>query len=103
MANNDRKRRILAHIAQSADGLKFLTANFNPPSPEPAILPPPLVEATPIAPPSLPKTKVSNEERKRRILNHASQSSGNFGVFSLQTPESEKKRVLEHIQKSLDL
>ena len=101
MANSDRKRRILDHVTQSADGLKFLNTNLKSAAPEPET-PPPIVEPPPIAPPPVSITKVSSEERKRRILNHVTQSSGEFGSFSLDPSESEKKRVLEHLRKSVD-
>ena len=101
MANSDRKRRILDHVNQSADGLKFLNTNLKSAAPEPET-PPPIVEPPPIAPPPVSITNVSSEERKRRILNHVTQSSGEFGSFSLDPSESEKKRVLEHIRKSVE-
>ena len=102
MANSDRKRRILDHVIQSADGLKFLNTNLKSAAPEPETLPLPIVEPPPIAPAPVSITKVSSEERKRRILNHVTQSSGEFGSFSLDPSESEKKRVLEHLRKSVE-
>jgi hypothetical protein len=101
MATSDRKRRILDHVIQSADGLKFLNTNLKSAAPEPET-PLPIVELPPIAPPPVSITKVSSEERKRRILNHVTQSSGEFGSFSLDPSESEKKRVLEHLRKSVE-
>jgi hypothetical protein len=101
MATSDRKRRILDHVIQSADGLKFLNTNLKSAAPEPET-PLPIVEPPPIAPPPVSITKVSSEERKRRILNHITQSSGEFGSFSLDPSESEKKRVLEHLRKSVE-
>jgi hypothetical protein len=101
MATSDRKRRILDHVIQSADGLKFLNTNLKSAAPEPET-PLPIVEPPPIAPPPVSITKVSSEERKRRILNHVTQSSGEFGSFSLDPSESEKKRVLEHLRKSVE-
>jgi hypothetical protein len=101
MATSDRKRRILDHVIQSADGLKFLNTNLKSAAPEPET-PLPIVEPPPIAPPPVSITKVSSEERKRRILNHVTQSSGEFGSFSLNPSESEKKRVLEHLRKSVE-
>ncbi len=103
MASSERKRRILDHLAQSSSGSQFLTSPITsklppeqpiaPPTPEPVVAPtpPPAVRIS---------ATVSKDERKRRIMSHVNQSSGNFGDFSLSS-DSQKKQILEHIRKSI--
>jgi len=97
MANNaDRRRRILEHLKKSSDTLKL--------DPQKTIVKTEIEELPPdrvpelIPEPSVTKSKI--EDRKRRILSHVSQSSGEFGSFSLSN-ESEKKQIQEHLRKSL--
>ncbi|BFM38436.1 hypothetical protein [Synechocystis sp. LKSZ1] len=106
MSSSDRKRRILDHVAKSSSGSQFLTPKVTPktavdlprvepmPSPEP-VAPAPVVMSSPAL-----ADKPSQEERKRKIMNHVSQSSGDFGSFSLSEP-AQKKQILEHIRKSI--
>ena len=90
MASSDRKRKIFDHLAKSIEGAGYVrpTKEISAPS---APITPPLPEP---APPS------KTEDRKRRVLNHLQQSSGDFGDFSLTDPK-EQRRIQDHIKKSL--
>ena len=102
MSSADRKRRILDHLNKSVEKSEFLTPN--PPKPAttelssfgtedikvPEPIPAPVVEP----PPS------RQTDRKRQVMTHVNQSSGDFGDFSLSS-EADKKKVLNHIRKSL--
>lgn len=95
----DRKRRILEHLNKSSDTLKLTpkTTSIKTEAEEiPIVTPDRVPELMPE--PSVTKSKI--EDRKRRILSHVSQSSGEFGSFSLSN-ESEKKQIQEHLRKSL--
>ena len=98
-SNTDRKRRILEHLNKSSDTLK-LTPLKSALKTEIEEVPPVTPDRVPelISEPSVTKSKI--EDRKRRILSHVSQSSGEFGSFSLSN-ESEKKQIQEHLRKSL--
>lgn len=98
-SNADRKRRILEHLNKSSDTLKLVspktiikteTEEIFPTSPVPVPEPVPQVSVT----------KSKTEDRKRKILSHVKQSSGEFGSFSL-SKEAEKKQIQEHLRKSL--
>jgi hypothetical protein len=105
MSSADRKRKILDHLNQSVGNSKFLTPKTPPsksldiPSAEPEIIqpspePPPVpIAATP--------AEDRQAEHKRRVMTHITQSSGDFGAFSLTTT-TDKAKVLKHIQKSLN-
>jgi hypothetical protein len=99
MAADDRKRRIMSHLAQSSDGMKYIspTKNTQSKSTTPAI-PDPLPKVTPEPTPIAPRVKAG--DRKRRIMDHVNQSSANFGNFSLDEKEH-KRQVMEHVRKSL--
>jgi hypothetical protein len=97
-SNADRKQRILEHVKKSSDSLK-LTVQKSSLSTEAEEIPAVTPDRVPELPePSVTKSKI--EDRKRRILNHVSQSSGEFGSFSLSN-ESERKQIQEHLRKSL--
>lgn len=106
MSSSDRKRRILDHLAKSSSGSQFLipkaaaklTAEL--PRVEPVPAPEPVAPAPAVISSPALVDKPSQEERKRRIINHLSQSSGDFGSFSLSEP-TQKKQILEHIRKSI--
>lgn len=98
-SNADRKRRILEHLNKSSDTLKLIspktiikteTEEIFPTAPVPVPEPVPQVSVT----------KSKTEDRKRKILSHVKQSSGEFGSFSL-SKEAEKKQIQEHLRKSL--
>ncbi len=87
MAADDRKKRIMEHLARSSDNMKFV-------SPKKAINPPP-PPISPI-PPSQP-TPAKVDDRKTRIKEHLSRSSGDFDKLSLSS-EQRKKRIQDHIR-----
>lgn len=98
MAADDRKQRILQHLKQSTDGTHYIspkktTKPIVPPTPPPTPTPP-----TPVSQPT-PKPPLG-DERKRRIMTHVKSSSVNFGEFSLKD-EAKKKKIEDHIRKSL--
>ncbi len=41
------------------------------------------------------------QSRKQKIMNHVKLSSEKFGDFSLDTPDSRKKQIEDHLKKSL--
>lgn len=98
MATDDRKRRIMEHLAESSGGkvikAKKTTKPETPIAPKatPAPTPPPAPEDTSM----LPKMKMN--ERKRKVMNHVNYSS-NFGDFSLED-KGRKKKVMDHVRKS---
>lgn len=90
MASRDRKRKIFDHLAKSIEGAGYV----KPPREQiqlPEVIAPPPPEPAPAS---------RGEERKRRIMSHVQQSSGNFGDFSL-TDRKKQQRIQEHIKKSL--
>lgn len=94
MVNDERKQRILQHLQKSSDGVQYSpkkNTNLTPASPPPVILP----EPTPIVPPPI-------ESRKQKIMGHVKMSSEKFGDFSLDTSDSRKKQIQDHLKKSLD-
>lgn len=102
MANSDRKRKVLDHLAKSVEQSTFLTPKtgkaVNPPmtepmspAPEPVTPPPPIVEVPPSA----------QADRKRRIMAHIRQSNGDFSDFSAAA-NANKKKTLDHVRKSLN-
>ncbi len=98
MAIDDRKKRILDHIAKSSQGIKFSvtkTTTKSSPPPNPVSetvtpVPPPQPE-----PPPPPKTI----SQKRQVMAHVRMSSGDFGDFSLSS-DKRKQQIREHIRKS---
>jgi hypothetical protein len=95
MATSERKRKILEHLAKSIDKPSLVTPQ-SPPQPEPEIVVKPPEPERPL----MITPKLSPAERKRRILSHVQESSGNFGDFELKAPLS-KQQKMEHIRKSL--
>jgi hypothetical protein len=98
-SNADRKRRIFEHLNKSSDTLKLIPKKTIIKTETEEILPTPPVPA-PEPAPQVSVTKSKTEDRKRKILSHVKQSSGEFGSFSLSN-ESEKKQIQEHLRKSL--
>ena len=98
-SNADRKRRILEHLNKSSDTLKLIPQKTVIKTEIEEILPTPPV-LVPEPAPQVSVTKSKTEDRKRKILSHVKQSSGEFGSFSLSN-ESEKKQIQEHLRKSL--
>ncbi|MFN9173944.1 MAG: hypothetical protein ACK58N_05370 [Synechocystis sp.] len=100
MSSADRKRKILDHLNKRVEKSEFLTPKTaKPSSPEPSSLGTEeikLPEPMPVVEPP-PSRQV---DRKRRVMTHVNQSSGDFGDFSLSS-ETGKKKVLDHIRKSL--
>lgn len=100
-SNTDRKQRILEHLNKSSDILKsppLKSASTTEIEEVPTITITP--DRVPEPVPQVSVTKSKAEDRKRRILSHVSQSSGEFGNFSLSN-ETEKKQIQEHLRKSL--
>jgi hypothetical protein len=98
-SNADRKRRILEHLNKSSDTLKLVSQKTIIKTETEEILPtPPVPVPEPV--PQVSVTKSKTEDRKRKILSHVKQSSGEFGSFSL-SKEAEKKQIQEHLRKSL--
>ena len=109
MAINDRKKRILEHLKQSTDGTEYISekktsktttspvtaSEAAPEVPSSAVTTPkPTPETPPVSKPVL------KENRKQKIMSHVNSSSRNFGTFSLKD-EGKKKKIEEHIRKSL--
>lgn len=103
MSSADRKRKVLDHLNKSVEKSEFLTpksakaVSLESPRIEPDVINPlPEPAPTPVV-----ETAASRQaDRKRRVMTHVTQSSGDFGDFSL-TSEAGKKKVLDHIRKSL--
>jgi hypothetical protein len=98
MAADDRKRRIMEHLAMSSDRMKFLSPKKSTETPAASASPPPPPTPTP-APAPVPSTARAGD-RKKRIMDHVARSSANFGDFSLDEKER-KKQILEHLRKSI--
>ncbi|PZV22792.1 MAG: hypothetical protein DCF12_20145 [Snowella sp.] len=98
-SNADRKRRILEHLNKSSDTLKLVSPKTIIKTETEEILPT-LPVPVPEPVPQVSVTKSKTEDRKRKILSHVKQSSGEFGSFSL-SKEAEKKQIQEHLRKSL--
>ncbi|MGK7882042.1 MAG: hypothetical protein AB4060_18365 [Crocosphaera sp.] len=110
---DDRKKRILEHLKQSADVSSYISAKKTsqtkptaPPTPEPTstLETSPEAEKPPEAetsPEPLPVSKtIFKDSRKQKIMAHVNSSSANFGKFSLED-DGKKKKIEEHIRKSL--
>ncbi|WP_013320497.1 hypothetical protein [Gloeothece verrucosa] len=97
MGTDDRKKRILAHLAKSTDGIKYGTSKTSSVSDStPSVeLPPPPPIPQPVVPPPL-----SPKSRKRQVIDHVKNSSGDFGDFSFGS-EKRKQKISEHLRKSL--
>ena len=81
-SNADRKRRIFEHLNKSSDTLKLVSPKTIIKTETEEILPiPPVPVPDPV--PQISVTKSKTEDRKRKILSHVKQSSGEFGSFSL--------------------
>ncbi|MEB3310546.1 MAG: hypothetical protein VKJ02_09950 [Snowella sp.] len=111
--DSDRKKKILEHLAKSSDLLKTptvkpsvpLTTESVPPSApitsEPEPTPSPTVTKTSTVSKSESRdTSVAKDARKRQILAHLNQSSSEFGEI-LKSDEPDKKRIQEHLRKSI--
>jgi hypothetical protein len=98
MAADDRKKRIMEHLALSSDSMKSISpkktsepaASTPPPPPKPT-------QTTEFSSSSAPKAKAS--DRKRKIMDHVSRSSKDFGNFSLDEKER-KSQIIEHVRKT---
>ena len=103
MSSADRKRKILDHLNKSVEQSAFLTPkSTKAASLESTSIEPETIRPSP-EPPPIPKVETvasSQADRKRRVMTHVNQSSGNFGDFSLSS-EAEKKKIFDHIHKSL--
>jgi hypothetical protein len=101
MSSRDRQRRILEHLAKSANGFNYVESPRDQPSlaersiPTPEPIPEPTPEPTPV--PSIS----AEEERKRRIMSHVQQSSESIPDFSA-SDKTRQKRIQDHLKKSLD-
>ncbi|MGK7958819.1 MAG: hypothetical protein AB4063_26700 [Crocosphaera sp.] len=92
---DDRKKRILEHLKQSTDGTQYISPKkTTEPTPTPPPTPEPSPEPKPVLKPTL------KQDRKQKIMGHVNRSSENFGSFSLKD-DSKKKKIEEHIRKSL--
>jgi hypothetical protein len=121
MAAGDRKKKILEHLAQSTNGIRYdfsrkkAKSSISPTPSQPVEIPTPsspLGESstsTPaLASPTISTATISNpsftpltkRDRKRQVMNHVKSSSGDFGDFSLN-PEQRKRQIIEHVRKSL--
>ncbi len=86
MAANERKNRIMEHLA--------LTGNLNFKRRSPGFKP----EASP-TPITLPTPPISPDSRKKRIKEHLARSSANFNDFSLSS-QQRKQQIQEHVRLS---
>jgi hypothetical protein len=101
MAADDRKRRIMEHLAMSSDAIKSIapkniSKQVTPVTPEP---PPPPTPPTPTPEPTSVPTSVKISDRKRRIMDHVNRTSVELGDLS-QEEKKRKKQVLDHVRKS---
>jgi hypothetical protein len=95
MATDERKRRIMDHLAMSSDAMKSLSPKKTT---EPtASVPPPPVAPAPTPEPVSRQAKAG--DRKKRIMDHVLRSSANFGDFSFEEKER-KQQIREHLRKS---
>lgn len=105
MSSRDRQRRILDHLAKSANGFNYVESPRDQPSlaersiPTPEQIPEPMPEPTP-EPTPVPSIS-AEEERKRRIMSHVQQSSESIPDFSA-SDKTRQKRIQDHLKKSLD-
>jgi hypothetical protein len=86
MTANERKKRIMEHLA--------LTSNLNVERRSPGFKP----EASP-TPITLPTPPITLASRKERIMEHLARSSPNFNCFSLSS-EQRKQQIQEHLRLS---
>ena len=86
MAANERKKRIMEHLALTGN------LNFQPRSPGFK----PEASTTPITPPTPP---VTPDSRKKSIKEHLARSSANFSSFSLGS-QQRQRQILEHVRLS---
>ncbi|MEB3175007.1 MAG: hypothetical protein VKN60_07465 [Cyanobacteriota bacterium] len=98
MPSPDRKQKILDHLNQSVEKATYLPRSAKAAPAEKPVVPAPEVPAPPPPPPVAPQ--LTAQERRRQILSHVRDSSGNFGDFSLESPGAKNKKM-EHIRKSL--
>ncbi|MDY7013223.1 MAG: hypothetical protein SVX43_06385 [Cyanobacteriota bacterium] len=87
MAADDRKKRILDHLARSSDNLKLVSPKRTS-QPAPATAP---------APPPPPASKA--EVRKQTIMIHLERSGGSPKNFSLSS-QQRKSQILNHVRQS---
>ncbi|MFN5515053.1 MAG: hypothetical protein ACK5CA_09975 [Cyanobacteriota bacterium] len=98
MPSPDRKQKILDHLNRSVEKAAYLAPSAKAaPVEKPAV---PALEIPAPPPPSPVAPQLTAQERRRQILSHVRESSGNFGDFSLQSPGA-KTQKMEHIRKSL--
>ncbi|MCU0532871.1 MAG: hypothetical protein MUD14_03115 [Hydrococcus sp. Prado102] len=98
MAADDRKKRIMEHLAKSSDAIKSIapksiSKEITSATPEPPPPPTPTPEPTPIP------TSVKISDRKRRIMEHVNRTSADLADLS-QDEKKRKKQVLDHVRKS---
>ncbi len=104
--DSDRKKKILDHLAKSSDILKTPVAKPISPVPSESVATsaPIIPDPEPTPPPTVTKpstvSKSESSDRKRRILAHLNQSSSDFGDV-LKSDEPDKKRIQDHLRKSL--
>ena len=126
MVDNDRKRKILAHLSQSTEEATFLTPKTQTPKrASRSIIPESQAEVSdtvdvPVVPiaseqtvdsvdedspevPEPPAPKLSEKElKKQQILAHLNQSSLQFGDLKLQeSSTSDSSKIRDHVKKSL--
>jgi hypothetical protein len=98
MAADDRKKRIMEHLARSSDAIKAIapkSISKQITSVTPEFSTPPVQTPEPIAVP----TSVKISDRKRRIMEHVNRTSEDIGDLS-QEEKKRKKQVLDHVRKS---
>ena len=100
MSSADRKRKILDHLNKSVEQSEFLTPkSAKPSSLESSSFEADEVKTSPEPPPPVVQSPRSTD-RKRRVMTHVNQSSGDFGDFSLSS-DTDKRKKIDHIRKSL--
>jgi hypothetical protein len=107
MAADDRKKRIMEHLAMSSDAIKAIapkSISKQITSATPELPPPPVQTPESIAVPTSVKisdyaARSGKADRKRRIMEHINRTSEDIGDLS-QEEKKRKKQVLEHVRKS---
>ncbi|NJK49895.1 hypothetical protein HC931_18710 [Candidatus Gracilibacteria bacterium] len=110
MATDDRKKRIMEHLAMSSDAIKSIAPKsiskqitlVTPETPTPTPEPIPVPTSVKISDARSGKTDWSLpalRDRKRRIMEHVNRTSEDLGDLS-QEEKKRKQQVLDHVRKS---
>jgi hypothetical protein len=103
MKADERKKRIMEHLARSSEGLKFLSPKQGLEAPFSEVSPRlnARSEPTPVPDPTPPPTTPPQAgERERQIMNHVNRTTnGEIGQF-FRNKEQRIKQIQAHVRKS---